>query len=217
MIQMARDIEKEAKKIRNGNKYIIENEGKGVFSRDVDRLFNEYTNLRHKIYNDKKDYFNDAATREELRSYIDEQFVKLVKEYDINSPVDFPGYINRKLKARVNGVFVHSTHRDRKRERLADNEGDIEELLPSDSTDIDTHVLMSFEDDDSVQQIFKGVTLSVVQKLIVGMWISGEPNQSKIVNYLSKHYKIKRTDLNEEYNELKEFLEYRLKTDKKGH
>src|SRR5690606_39735877 len=59
--------------------------------------------------------FADDATRRELRSYIDEQFVKLVKEYDINNPVDFPGYIDKKLKLRVKQTFIKNQFRSEER------------------------------------------------------------------------------------------------------
>ena len=115
---MARDVEKEQSMIRNGNRYVREQEGTGVFVRDVDRLYVQYTNLRHKVYNSYKDNFSDEATQQELKSYIDEQFVKLTKEYEINGDIDFPGYIKRMLNQRVRGTILKNKFRDNNRERL---------------------------------------------------------------------------------------------------
>lgn len=205
---MVRDIQKEQEKIRNGNRYIEESEaGRGVFSRDVDRLFLEYTNLRKKIFNTQKFKFPDEATRKELESYIDEQFVKLVKEYDINSPVDFPGYIKTMLNLRVKQVFVKSRYRDQDREQLTSNDWDIENLLADEQ-------LLSYQKErsnDMLAHILSEVNLSDIQKSILKIWLSHPTSQSKVVSEISNGYEISRKEATREVEELKEYLGYRLK------
>lgn len=104
----------------------------GAYARDADRLYEEYTNLRMSLYNKYQGNFRNQETKNELMSYIDEQFVKLVKEYDINSPVDFPGYVKTKLTARVAYSFVRGKHRDNNREVIMREEGTLQQLLEQD-------------------------------------------------------------------------------------
>src|SRR5699024_6887267 len=99
---MARNLDKENEKINNGNRFIKNTtETTGVFLRDVDKLMHQYTNLRLSVYSQYKEYLPDPVSQEELKSYIDEQYMRLVKEYDINGTVDFPWDIKTKLSMRV--------------------------------------------------------------------------------------------------------------------
>jgi len=205
---LARDIQKEQEKIRNGNRFIAEpEEGKGVFPRDADRLFLEYTNLRKKIYNTQKYKFPDEATRRELESYIDEQFVKLVKEYDINSPVDFPGYIKTKLNLRVKQVFVKGRYRDQDREQLTNNDWDIENMLADEQ-------LQSYHkerNNEMLAHLLSDTVLTDVQHGILKIWLSQPLSQTKVVTEIVNEFDLSRKDATKEVNELKEYLGYRLK------
>jgi hypothetical protein len=104
-------------------------EDTGVFLRDVDKLMHQYRNLRLSVYNQYKDYLPDSTSQDELRSYIDEQFVRLVKEYDINGPVDFPGYIKTKLNYRVKHSYIKGEYRDRQRVFVPRNDFDVSNLI----------------------------------------------------------------------------------------
>lgn len=205
---MARDIEKEQQKIRNGNRYVDESEGgRGVFSRDADRLFLEYTNLRKKIYNTQKYKFPDEATRKELESYIDEQFVKLVKEYEINSPVDFPGYIKTKLNLRVSQVFIRGRYRDLEREPIMSNDWDIENLLAYEEVD----EYLKDKGNDVLGHLLVGLPLTDIQKVILETWLDHPMPQTTVVTRLTKQFDLTRVEADEEIEELKEYLGYRLK------
>jgi|SRR5699024_3713957 len=130
---MARNLDKENEKINNGNRFIKNTtETTGVFLRDVDKLMHQYTNLRLSVYSQYKEYLPDPVSQEELKSYIDEQFIRLVKEYDINGPVDFPGYIKTKLNYRVRHSYIKGEYRDRQRIFVPKNEFDISNLLDRD-------------------------------------------------------------------------------------
>lgn len=77
------------------------------FVKDPDKLIYQYHNL---IYNLGKKYahrFSNETDRKALFSYIQDAFYTLVMEYDPKSGVDFPGYINRKLKDRVYFSYVN--------------------------------------------------------------------------------------------------------------
>ena len=205
---MARDIQKEQAKIRNGNRFVEESEdGRGVFSRDVDRLFLEYTNLRKKIYTTQKYKFPDEATRRELESYIDEQFVKLVKEYDINSPVDFPGYIKTKLNLRVKQVFVKGRYRDQDREQLTSNDWDIENML----ADEQLQAYHKERHNEMLSYLIADTNLTDVQKGILNVWLSHPLSQTKVTTEIVNQFGLSRKEASKEINELKEYLGYRLK------
>lgn len=125
-----RDVNKEQEQILNGNRFMVNTgEETGVFLRDVDKLFHQYRNLRVSVFNSYKGYLPDRASQEELMSYIDEQFVKLIKEYSINSEVDLPGYLKIKLENRVKHSFVRSEYRNRQRIFLPRNDFDVTNLM----------------------------------------------------------------------------------------
>lgn len=189
---MVRDLNKEAKKIRNGNRFVEESEGKGVFSRDVDRLFLEYTNLRKKIYNMHAGAFNDEATKEELRSYIDEQFIKLVKEYDINSPVDFPGYINKKLKLRVKQTFVKNKFKERGREKLMSKDDGVSMLLDNQIMEEDSH--LDFVELDTLHYLFGDMTFSKEEEYILQIWLYAPVPDNKLINQVSNVFGISKKE-----------------------
>lgn len=196
---MTRDLDNENKRIRNGNRFIYEPEdGSGVFARDVDRLFVEYANLRNKLYHKYKVNFNNEATRKELKSYIDEQFVKLVKEYDINNPVDFPGYVKKKLYARVSQAFVRGKQRVYGREILTSEENAIEET----TEDINLNIHSDLEMQDLLSYIFKNVTLSDCEKDIVRGWLNYESDTS-LKDQLSTKYNINPSDVASDIKQLK--------------
>ncbi|AID17841.1 RNA polymerase sigma factor [Bacillus phage JBP901] len=146
---MPRDVEKEQEQIWNGNRFIVSTEETtGVFIRDVDKLFHQYRNLRMSIYNQYKGYLSsDPITQDELRSYIDEQFIRLVKEYDIGSDVDFPGYIKIKLHSRVKNSFIKSVFRDKQRVFVTRNSFDVSNLIeqnPCNDEELDYYVTLEY-------------------------------------------------------------------------
>lgn len=205
---MVRDLEKESQKIRNGNRFISDEGGSGVFPRDTDRLLREYTNLRKKIYNTYKNVFNDEATRKELSSYIDEQFVKLVKEYDINSPVDFPGYIKIKLPLRVKQTFVKNQFRDKGREWLTTEEDEIEQMLETTENYMNE---LSIEDRDLREFVFKGTHFNPIESEIITLWLNRRLTDREIVSLLMKSHKKSKREVERAITEMKEYVLIKLK------
>lgn len=61
----------------------------------------QYDNLIKSLGRKYGRFLNSEADRQELYSYIQDAFISLVKEYDISSDVDFPGYIVKMLEFRV--------------------------------------------------------------------------------------------------------------------
>lgn len=205
--RLARDVEKEQSMIRNGNRYVREQEGTGVFVRDVDRLYVQYTNLRHKVYNSYKDNFSDEATQQELKSYIDEQFVKLTKEYEINGDIDFPGYIKRMLNQRVRGTFLKNKFRDNNRERLGKEENEVE-LLMGYSSEIDPDVAFR----ELVEEVFSDVHLSDIERAILNLWINTDLKDREVIIQVTSEQAISVQAVQLAMKELRIFVMAKLNT-----
>ena len=204
---MARDVEKEQSMIRNGNRYVREQEGTGVFVRDVDRLYVQYTNLRHKVYNSYKDNFSDEATQQELKSYIDEQFVKLTKEYEINGDIDFPGYIKRMLNQRVRGTFLKNKFRDNNRERLGKEENEVEFLMGY-SSEIDPDVAFR----ELVEEVFSDVHLSDIERAILNLWINTDLKDREVIIQVTSEQAVSVQAVQLAMKELRIFVMAKLNT-----
>ncbi|QEG04210.1 sigma factor [Bacillus phage BC-T25] len=160
---MPRDTEKEQEQLWNGNRFLVNtDESTGVFLRDVDKLLHQYANLRNSIYNQYKVYLADPISQDELKSYIDEQFIRLVKEYDIGSDVDFPGYIKIKLHYRVKNSYIKSVYRDSQRVFVTRNAFDVSHLIeqnPSNDEELDYYAALEYA--------LKGVELDDMEKQVL--------------------------------------------------
>ena len=203
---MTRDLEKESKKIRNGNRYVLDHSGKGVFARDTDRLFIEYTNLRKKLYNKHKDSFPDSATRAELKSYIDEQFIKVVKEYEINSAVDFPGYIKKKLPLRVRESFMHGKFKEKGREILTKEENDIEEMLES----METYEELNVDDLDLRDFVFSNGKFTDMEVDIINFWLEGKQTDAGIIRAMIAMYDCNKREVERAMEELRTYVKNKI-------
>lgn len=206
---MARDIEKEQEQILNGNRYLVNtNEATGVFLRDVDKLMHQYRNLRMSIYNQFKEYMPDPVSQSELRSYIDEQFIRLVKEYDINGPVDFPGYIKTKLTYRVKHSYIKGEYRDRQRVFVPKNDFDVSNLIekhPSNDAELDYYEALEFA--------LSNVKLSDVEKEVL-FYILQEMTNSQIEKKIKKNHpreRLSSATIRKTIEEMQDFLKTRLK------
>lgn len=204
---MVRDLEKEQLKIKNGNRYIMDDSGSGVFARDYDRLLLEYTNLRRKLYNQHKDAFNDSYMQDELKSYIDEQFVKLVKEYEINAPVDFPGYIKKKLGLRVSKSFMKSKFRDMAREQIPREEETIDILLdnepyiPEDLVGAEELFNYIFQD----REQFTNIELDIIQ-----LMLSEKYTTTQLIREVADRYGRSIRDVDKIVTDIREYVRYKL-------
>lgn len=206
---MVRDLEREEAEIRNGNRYITEVHGTGVFPRDVDRLFRKYANLRHKVYNTHKDSFTNEATRKELRSYIDEQFVKLTKEYDINGEVDFPGYIKKALNLRVRHSFVKGRFRDTTRERLGSSEDEIEGLL---NAGLDTFEASSKEVEDAelIDELLTGADFSLIELEVFSLMVKGKSRERDIIKEVTATHDTSTKSVRDAIKNVREYVLIKL-------
>lgn len=206
---MSRDLEKEANKILNGAGFLKNvEETNGVFSRDPEQLFHQYKNLRVSVYNKYKGYIPDEATRSELMSYISEQFLRLVKEYDINGPVDFPFYVDNKLKLRVKNSFIKNNYRDKSRVFTTKHEFDVTDLIESNEA-MDSLL----EEMEVLEAALHGVKLDEIDRDILTLLVR-EHTDSYIIKILVSKYArdgaVPALLIEEKLADLKELLRTRL-------
>lgn len=203
---MARNIEKEQERIRTGNRFVKEPQGStGVFPRDIDVLYVQYANLRYRIFNDYRSLYADYATQEELRSYIDEEFIKLSKEYEINGEIDFPYYIKTKLDSRVRGTFNEGTMRTRKREPLGTKADDVEHYVEGQHPK-----LSEAEYRKLVQDIAEGVTFTPLERDVYQRMVMGEWTVKAIIEENRKKHNVSQRKVQEAINNVKELIRQKL-------
>ncbi|AGY48564.1 RNA polymerase sigma factor [Bacillus phage Spock] len=211
---MARNVEKEKELMLNGNRFLTNTDAHtGVFSRDVDKLFVQYKNLRMSVYNQYKGYLSDAATRAELWSYISEQFVRLVKEYEINGAVDFPGYVQNKLTLRVKNSFIKGNYRDRNRVFVTKNEVDVTNLLERvevADTELDYY--------ETLEYVLQGVSFDEMEKDILYLLMQ-EHKDTYIEQTLRAKYQkqgVTVTVIREKIADVQEFVKFKLEAALEG-
>ncbi|AMB18711.1 RNA polymerase sigma factor [Bacillus phage Eldridge] len=205
---MARNLDKENEEILNGNRFIVNtDEMTGTFVRDVDKLFFQYKNLRVSLYNEYRDYLQDHATQEELMSYIDEQFIRLVKEFSPNGAVDFPGYVKTKLHNRVKNSFVRSNYRNRKRIFIPRHEFDVTNLL--DNNPVQDEQLDFYE---TLEYVLQDVKLTELERDILFLMLQ-ELTDAEIEKNIRKKYQrsmLTNADIRETLKEVQCFVRDRL-------
>lgn len=145
----------------------------------MEALYKQYSKLRHKLLRQEMYRFAykdnvtgkvvyDKAKVDDLKSYIDYQFVKLVKEYDPNSAVDFPAYIKKKLTLRTKHSYIkrYFSHYYRTHELQKDNNKIVENTLHQQSIDnwID-------EQDSAIVNKIAHMNLEPVELDIVNAWL----------------------------------------------
>jgi hypothetical protein len=205
---LSRNVEKEQEQILNGNRFMVNtDEATGVFLRDVDKLMHQYRNLRLSVFNQYKDYLPDPVSQDELKSYIDEQFVRLVKEYDINGPVDFPGYIKTKLNYRVKHSYIKGEYRDRQRVFVPKNDFDVSNLIersPSRDEELDYYEVLEFALHD--------IKLSELEKEVL-FYMLQEMTDAQIERKIKSNHpneKISSATIRETLKHMQSFLKTRL-------
>ena len=102
-------------------------------ARDVDTLYDKYMPLRKKIAGMLSGRLNRQVDKDDLISFVNEHFVRLVKEYDPTSNVDFPGYISIMLPLRARASFMGSLDRVYSRENTTDGDEDVLSFLDNSS------------------------------------------------------------------------------------
>jgi hypothetical protein len=203
-----RDLDKEQEQILNGNRFVVNtDESVGVFMRDTDKLFRQYRNLRVSVFNTYKGYLQDKASQEELMSYIDEQFIKLIKEYDPQAPVDFPGYVKNKLHQRVKHSYVRATFRNNQRIFVPRNDFDVTNLI-----DRDPVVDEQLDYYETLEYVLSDVKLTYMERDILFLMLQ-ELNDTEIEQRIREKYKRERLSssyIRDTLKEVQDFIRTKL-------
>lgn len=179
-----------------------------VYPRDKKALYKAYKNLRKAIIKEQQGNFSisgssnqvlDHSRVADLNAYIDEQFIRLVQEYDIHSPVDFPGYVKAKLSLRTANSFVVSQKRYWNREGPAsDDDTEFSDYINTKRSSKDTY----FPEElpyTFLEEI--GVDPSKIKNdldwCIIGYWALGIDNDRQVAKAVKDDQKYKDISINE--------------------
>lgn len=193
------------KKASNGNRYVVDVDGIPVdFERDLDSLLNRYKNLRWSLYHRYAGILSNDFERQELREYIDEQFIKLVKEYDIRSKVDFPGYIKAKLTLRVQNSYVKKNEKYKRTEIIGKKDYTVESLTEDLNED--------FEDSQIMSYVFDDIEFTEIQsELLKELLINPErEDDAFIVSQVAEKFDMKRKEVASELTELRDYVRFKI-------
>lgn len=180
--------------------------GVSLKRRDEERLYHEYTGLRKELYSRYSSQLPPGASRDELMSYIDEQFIKLVREYEINSPVDFPGYIKTKLTMRVERVYVHNQHKYKRKEIcvIDDEENPIQ--VEGTLSDEDLHERAML-----VDSVLAPISLTDLDKDILSDMLSEQGVTDKdMIDRYSKKYEVSLQEVRRHIRDIRTLFRIRL-------
>lgn len=137
--------------------------------------------------------------QEDLYSYISEQFIKLIKEYDPNGGVDLPGYLASKLPRRVLGSYIHGRSRDRQRESVSYESNGIETAMAT-TPSVDNSSVVQ------IVQLVEGDLETPMDKYIFNLLTSKNEDLTKTEMYhrvLSAFPGIKKSDYTERLDYIK--------------
>lgn len=119
-----------------------------IYARDVDILWKMYNPLRRSIYKRVASKLSNESDKEDLISYINEHFVRLVKEYDVASEVDFPGYVKTLLTFRTTSSFISGIAKVYNKEESIGIQEELDaQLHDENGVDIDEEEVMEYYDD----------------------------------------------------------------------
>lgn len=146
------------------------------YPRDLSTMYKQYKHLREHIGKEEYERFIyhygnhtvvDKDKIDDLNSYINYEFIKLVQEYDPSSPVDFPGYIKSKLTLRTKHSYLKSYFKHMYRESLTSTgefSKEYENLsVPESSTELPPELYSKLTDN----------SLSALDRLIIECWSEG--------------------------------------------
>lgn len=185
------------------------------YPRDLSTMYQQYRNLREHIGKEEYERFIyryanhtvvDKAKIDDLDSYINYEFIKLVQEYDTTSPVDFPGYIKSKLTLRTKHSYLKSYFKHMYRESLTSTGAFSKEYenlpVPESSTELPPELYSKLTDK----------SLSALDRLIIECWSEGLTNKQIYSIARSKGlFKQSRGKLSSYTDNLKQALRNTLK------
>lgn len=138
------------------------------FVRDVDALYSQYKPLRLRVYKELASRLHNPADKEELTGFINEHFVRLVKEYDPSTEVDFPGYISIMLPMRARYSFMGSLKRVYTREGTSEADDEVLSYLEALSDEAPSDDI-----EDLLMYAYKAVHVDDVDAFIISGFVEG--------------------------------------------
>lgn len=175
--------------------------------RDVEALFFQYRNLINRIYSQESTRFVygmgrykyvDKVKQDDLYSYIVTEFVKLVKEYEAHSPVDFPGYIKEKLILRTRHSYLKKLFKDWDREALGGDGFEVEQMYEKESP-------AEFNDKYKDSPLIDDLAKTDLEQLILTLLITKEATNNEIIKFIQDRFPdLDKNELNKSINTLKE-------------
>jgi len=190
---------------------------KRLLQRDMETLFKNYSNLRNNIFHTYRHKLTsryplqEQSAIDDLRAYIDEEFIRLVKEYDISSEVDFPYYIKRKLTARVSSVFMGKKEIEFNSQV---NTKDDETVAYLAELGAEENLMQYYENTGSalIEYITRGVDLTKAEQLILAVWTNADERipDKYIANLLRENFGLSYTDANKIIADMKEFTKRKI-------
>ncbi|AFO70667.1 hypothetical protein SPJ221_151 [Staphylococcus phage vB_SauH_SPJ2] len=193
------------KKVNNGNRYIIDLDGIPTdFGRDLDMLLKRYKNLRWSLFHRYSRGMSHDFEKQELREYIDEQFIKLVKEYDIQSKVDFPGYIKTKLTLRVQNSYVKKNNKYKRTELVGKTDYTVESLTQELNVGLEENELLNYVFDDTQ---FTEVQSELLKELLIN---TDKEDNAFIVSTVANRLEVERSEVARELTELKDYVKFKI-------
>lgn len=185
------------------NRYVVD-PSMSELERDIDTLLYKYQNLRWSLYHRYAGVLSNDAERQELQEYIDEQFIKLVKEYNIRSGVDFPGYIKSKLTLRVRNSYVKKNKKYKRTELLGNKDNTVEMLSEE--------LVSGVNESDVISYVFEGVEFNDIQKLLLHHLIkeNGYSEDQAIIRTVAQEIDIPRKEVSQELDELRTYIKFKI-------
>lgn len=170
------------------------------FVRDVDTLFSQYKPLRLRIYGELSNHLRNASDKEELTGFINEHFVRLVKEYDPSTEVDFPGYIAIMLPMRARYSFMNSLKRVYTREDTSEADDEVLSYLETLSMDVPSDEL-----EEVLMYIYKSVHVDEIEGSVIAGFIEGL-TPTMIERRIRDEYNMEIADARERVQDVKEAM-----------
>lgn len=171
------------------------------YGRDVDRLYAQYKPLRLAIYKRVASRLYNQSDREDLISYINEHFVRLVKEYDVTNGVDFPGFIKTLLTFRAMNSFISSLNRVYNKEESSGIQEELEEKLGYSEDSPSEYDIMEYYD-DFVTYVLKNYKLTPIEVELLEGIITNERNVV-LSRYLRRNYDMSQKEALETIKEFR--------------
>jgi len=163
------------------------------YNRDPDRLYSLYKPLRLSIYKQVSSKLYSQTDKEDLLSYINEHFVRLVKEYDVSGGVDFPGYIKTLLTFRAMRSFMGTLTKVYSKEDSIGIQEELDDKLNEASGEyVDEEDVIAYYD-DFIRFVWKQKSLSQ-EELTVLQGVLIDERNIDIIRDLKREHEMSQND-----------------------